>query len=84
MAENDNAELWVKYTDDDGKEHFEPFEAEEDCSFDLDEATAEYDREEVKSLCGKTLREKYFLEGMVHAYERVLLIDFDDDGEDEF
>lgn len=80
MAEKDTAELWVKYTDDDGKERFEPLEANEDCSFDLDEAVAEYDLEEVKALCGKTLREKFFLEGMVTAYEKILGVN---DGEDE-
>lgn len=84
MAEKDTAELWVKYTDDDGKEHFEPLEADEDCSFDLDEAVAEYDLEEVKALCGKTLREKFFLEGMVTAYEKVLCVYgvYDDDDEE--
>ena len=91
MADEKNTfgELFVKTVDENGEEHFKPiqisayiFPEDEDCSFDLDEAVAEYDLEEVKALCGKTLREKYFLEGMVHAYERVLLIDFDDD-EDE-
>lgn len=79
MGDKDTGELWVKYTDDDGKEHFEPLEVNEDCSFDLDEAVEEYDLEEVKSLCAKTLREKYFLEGMVAAYENVLGIEDDDE-----
>lgn len=74
-------ELFVKTIDENGEEHFKPiqistciFPEDEDCSFDLDETVAEYDLEEVKALCGKTLREKYFLEGMVAAYEKVLCI----------
>lgn len=90
MADEKNTfgELFVKTVDENGEEHFKPLRLDdciipkdEDCSFDLDEAVAEYDLEEVKALCGKTLREKYFLEGMVAAYEKVL--DIYDEGEDE-
>ena len=73
MTRND-VELWMKYVDEDGEECFEKIHRlteEEDATLG-----------EVKALCGKTLREKYFLEGMVHAYERVLLIDFDDEGDE--
>lgn len=81
-------EIFIKTIDENGEEHFKPlqistciFPEDEDCSFDLDEAVAEYDLEEVKALCGKTLREKYYLLGMCQAYENVLGIA--DENEDE-
>lgn len=81
-------EIFIKTIDENGEEHFKPlqistciFLEDEDCSFDLDEAVAEYDLEEVKALCGKTLREKYYLLGMCQAYENVLGIA--DENEDE-
>lgn len=82
---HNDVELWMKYVDEDGEECFEKIhkltEEEADLTFSPEEGDATL--EEVKALCGQTLREKYFLEGMVHAYERVLLIDFDDEDDDE-
>ena len=94
VEHNGDFSVWCKWIDEDGDEHMEKIMDVADgetCSFNLgdinDEETAaddeEYTAEDVKALCARTLREKYYLEGMVHAYERVLLIDFDDDGEDE-
>ena len=93
MAEkhNDDFSVWCKWIDEDGDEHMEKImdvAGGETCSFNLgdinDEETEtddeEYTAEDVKALCARTLREKYFLEGMVAAYEKVLCID---DGEDE-
>jgi hypothetical protein len=81
-------EIFIKTVDENGEEHFKPLRIsdciipkDEDCSFDLDEAVAEYDMAEVKALCARTLREKYFLEGMVAAYSKVLGIDDADDDE---
>ena len=81
--------VWCKWNDEDGEEHMEKMmdvADGESCSFSLGDAIDEeneagdetYTAEDVKALCARTLQEKYFLEGMVHAYERVLLIDFDD------
>ena len=84
-----DVELWMKYVDDDGEECFEKIhkltDEEADLTFSPEEGETEEEDvtlDEVKALCGKTLREKYFLEGMVHAYERVLLIDFDDEDDE--
>lgn len=90
---NDDFSVWCRWTDEDGEEHMEKImdvAGGESCSFSLGDANdeenetngEEYTAEDVKNLCARTLREKYFLEGMVHAYERVLLIDFDDDDEE--
>lgn len=79
---NDTIEIWAKIVDEDG-ERFEKIRQLTDDEAEMYAAADDYTPEEVKELCAQTLREKYFLEGMVHAYERVLLIDFDDDGEDE-
>ncbi len=77
----DKVQFWMKWTDEDGEEHFEKMsEVTDDCSFSLgdaiDEETetndGEYTAEDVKALCARTLREKYFLEGMVAAYNKVL------------
>lgn len=80
-----DVELWMKYVDDDGEECFEKIhrltEEEADLTFSPED-DEEYGLDEVKALCAQTLREKYFLEGMVHAYERVLLIDFDDEDDE--
>ena len=88
MTRND-VELWMKYVDEDGEECFEKIhrltEEEAELTFSPEEGETEEEDAtlgEVMALCGKTLREKYFLEGMVHAYERVLLIDFDDEGDE--
>jgi hypothetical protein len=87
----DKVQFWMKWTDEDGEEHFEKMsEVTDDCSFSLDDAIdedneaddEEYTAEDVKSLCAKTLREKYFLEGMVAAYNKVLGIDDADDDEE--
>lgn len=80
-------QYWAKWTDEDGEEHFENVaeinDDTETFTFSLDEVdeddAAEATLEEVKALCGKTLREKYFLEGMVCAYEKVLGIEDDDE-----
>lgn len=89
MAEDKNTlvQYWAKWTDEDGEEHFEKVaeinDDTETFTFSLDEGdeddAAEVTLEEVKALCAKTLREKYFLEGMVAAYENVLGIEDDDE-----
>ena len=103
----DMVELWKKWTDEDGKDHFEKVNEfkDEHCSFSLDDEIDEENRisdeeidleyegylqwleehgdevkiEEVTALCGKTLREKFYLLGMVAAYENVLGIEDDDE-----
>jgi hypothetical protein len=88
----DKIQYWLKWTDENGEEHFEKVGElkDEHCSFSLSDEIDEdlgsdgeekYTHEDVVALCGKTLREKYFLEGMVTAYEKVLCIDDDDDEE---
>lgn len=86
--------VWCRWTDEDGEEHMEKMmdiADGEHCSFSLSDAIdeeneaddEEYTAEDVKNLCAKTLREKYFLEGMVAAYEKVLCVYgvYDDDDE---
>ena len=91
MAEkhNDDFSVWCRWTDEDGDEHMEKImdiADGESCSFSLGDAIdeenesgdEEYTAEDVKALCARTLREKYFLEGMVAAYEKVLCIEDDE------
>ena len=84
--------VWCKWSDEDGEEHMEKImdvADGESCSFNLGDAIdgesetndEEYTAEDVKALCARTLREKYFLEGMVAAYNKVLGIDDADDEE---
>lgn len=84
--------VWCKWNDEDGEEHMEKImdvADGESCSFSLGDAIdeeneagdEEYTAEDVKALCARTLREKYFLEGMVAAYNKVLGIDDADDEE---
>ena len=79
-----DVELWMKYIDENGEECFEKIhrltETEASLTFSEEEPEDDPTLEEVKELCARTLREKYFLEGMVCAYEKVLCID---DSEDE-
>lgn len=84
--------VWCKWIDEDGEEHMEKImdiADGESCSFNLGDVNdeenetddEEYTAEDVKALCARTLREKYFLEGMVAAYNKVLGIDDADDEE---
>lgn len=77
--------VWCKWNDEDGEEHMEKImdvADGESCSFNLGDAIdEEYTAEDVKALCARTLREKYFFEGMVAAYNKVLGIDDADDEE---
>lgn len=91
MAEDNktSVQYWAKWTDEDGEEHFEKVaeinDDTETFTFSLDEVdedeAAEPALAEVKALCGKTLREKFYLLGMCQAYENVLGIADEDEDE---
>lgn len=80
----DDIELWARLVDDDGEERFEKIHKLTDEEVTLfNEDDEDEDEFSVADAIVRLVKHNYFLEGMVHAYERVLLIDFDDDDEDE-
>lgn len=79
----DDIELWARLVDDDGEERFEKIHKLTDEEVTLFNEDDEDDDEfSAADAIVKLVKHNYFLEGMVHAYEKMLCICADED-EDE-
>lgn len=74
-------ELWARIVDDDGEERFEKIHKLTDEEVALFEAEGDEEDSKTVDMLVELIKQNFYLEGMVSAYEKMLGID--EDCEDE-